>query len=102
MAKAKSTGKKVAKSATKAAKGKAAPVVKAAAKKAPAVKATAQPAAPKSPPKAAATVKAPKPAAKPAAAEANWTDAIKAALERRNQQPEYPGAGADSWKRAKH
>jgi hypothetical protein len=32
----------------------------------------------------------------------NWTDTIKAALERRHQQPDYPGAGANSWKRAKH
>jgi DNA-binding protein HU-beta len=39
----------------------------------------------------------------PPAPETNWTDAIKAALERRHQQADYPGSGSNSWKnRPKH
>jgi hypothetical protein len=100
MAKAKSTGKK----AKKTVKKTSTPSVKAAAKKAspakasPAKAARAKPAPVAAPPKAAKPQKA---AAKPAPTE-NWTDAIKHALERRQQQPDYPGAGSDSWKRAKH
>jgi hypothetical protein len=105
MAKAKSTGKKAAKTAKKTTKGKVAPSVKAAAKKAPPVKAAAKPAPAKAPTKAAAPAKVAKPskpAAKPEATEGTWTDTIKAALERRHQQPDYPGSGSNSWKRAKH
>lgn len=99
MAKAKSTKKKAGKATAKVTK-KAAPAAKPAAKKAKAA-APAKAVKAKSPaPKESAkpTPQAAKPAAPSPPAESNWTDAIKAALERRQQQPDYPGSGSSSWK----
>jgi DNA-binding protein HU-beta len=98
-ASARASSKSSVKSASAAGRSKVAK-----AKKAPAKAAT-------STRKARPAKKAPrelKPAVQPAAkpevpAPTNWTDAIKAALERRDRQPGYPGSGSDSWKhRPKH
>lgn len=100
MAKAKATVKK-----TKTATAKAAPKKAAKAKAAPRVQAQKKVAAPRKAAASPAKTKAQSPAVetKSIPAEANWTDAIKAALERRNQQPDYPGSGSNSWKhRPKH
>lgn len=90
-------GAKSAKAAKKAAPASKAPIKKAQAPSraaAPKAAASKKPSAPSKPKEKA-------PSAAPS--ETNWTDAIKAAIERRNQQPDYPGSGSNSWKnRPKH